>query len=105
MRRLWPWAPAKAHYCPLRSAVSLADDSLLDVDADTPLLAAVEMSVDALKAGIYALCDDEVNSLNIIEESRIANGRRRKSGDFPGSGGFSAVLTDQPPAGIPAPGS
>lgn len=24
MRRLWPWAPAEAHDCPLRSAVSLA---------------------------------------------------------------------------------
>jgi hypothetical protein len=26
-----------------------------------------------------------------------------KEGDCPGSGGFSAVLADNPPAGIPAP--
>jgi hypothetical protein len=27
----------------------------------------------------------------------------RREGNCPGSGGFSAVLTDNPPAGIPAP--
>ena len=39
-----------------------------------------------------------------FESLRIEGDAKGGEGDCPGSGGFSAVLTDNPPAGIPAPG-